>query len=283
MVFASTSPIFNPAAVIVTGGSSGIGKAFIEHASRVCPGARICNLSRSNPDEKTARLIARHVPCDLGDAGALATAWPQVEAFLKETAPMGEILLINNAGFGVYGTAEAITASEQLGMMDLNMRGLVDLTLRLLPLLRERGGRVANVASTAAFQPTPFFATYGATKAFVLHWTLALAQELRGSRVAAVAVCPGPTATQFFRRAGMQQGAVGDRLGQTSEQVVQEAWRAIARRRSLVVTGWGNKVLATFGSMLPKRLVTRVSARVMAHFRLKQAQAPISPPPHERG
>jgi uncharacterized protein len=274
MIFTQSCPPYSPAAVIVTGGSSGIGKAFIEHAYRVCPTARICNLSRTKPDEKTARLIHGHVPCDLGDPEALNSAWPQVQTFLKEASPAGEILLINNAGFGVYGMAEDIPATEQLGMMDLNMRGLVDLTLRMLPLLRERGGRVANVASTAAFQPTPFFATYGATKAFVLHWTLALAQELRGTRVSAVAVCPGPTATQFFRRAGMQQGAVGDRLGQTSEQVVTEAWRAITRRRSLIITGWGNKVLATFGSMLPKRLVTRVSARVMAHFRLKQARLP---------
>lgn len=278
MDVATASLPYCPPAVIVTGGSSGIGKAFIEHMARMSPGSRVCNLSRSIPDEKTSQLISRHVPCDLGDPTAITAAWPQVEAFLTETAPDGEILLINNAGFGVYGTAQDIPASEQLGMMDLNMRGLVDVTLRLLPILRVRGGRVANVASTAAFQPTPYFATYGATKAFVLHWTLALAQELRGSRVAAVAVCPGPTATRFFQRAGMQQGAVGDRLGQTSEQVVQEAWRAIARRRSLVVTGWGNKLLATFGSMLPKRLVTRISARVMAHFRLKQTRGPASPP-----
>jgi len=139
MDVATASLPYRPPAVIVTGGSSGIGKAFIEHIGRVSPGSRVCNLSRSIPDEKTSQLISRHVPCDLGDAAALAAAWPQVEAFLSEVAPEGEILLINNAGFGVYGTAQDIPAGEQLGMMDLNMRGLVDVTLRLLPILRTRG------------------------------------------------------------------------------------------------------------------------------------------------
>lgn len=161
-------------------------------------------------------------------------------------------------------------------MIDLNVRALVDLTARLMPVLRERGGVVVNVASTAAFQPTAYLATYGATKAFVLHWSLALNEELRGTGVRALAVCPGPTATQFFQRAGMQEGAVGEALGQTSEEVVVEAWRAVERGRALVVTGWKNKVLSAVSSKLPKVLGARVAAKVLERFRLKKSTAPTT-------
>ena len=87
-------------------------------------------------------------------------------------------------------------------MIDLNVRAVVQLTGRLLPLLKARGGAIVNVASTAAFQPTPWMATYGATKAFVLNWSLALNQDLRGTGVRVLVVCPGTTETEFFKRAG---------------------------------------------------------------------------------
>jgi short-subunit dehydrogenase len=157
-------------------------------------------------------------------------------------------------------------------MLDVNIRALVNLTGLLLPTLKARGGAIVNVASTAAFQPTAFMATYGASKAFVLHWSLALNQELRGSGVCTLAVCPGPTATQFFVRAGLKKGSVADSLSMSCEDVVLESLTALGRGRSLVVTGWKNKVSALAGGMAPKRFAAWAAAKVVGRFRMRQVK-----------
>lgn len=259
--------------IVVTGGSSGIGKAFIEHAWKLNPEVVICNLSRRVPDIFFNKLKARQVCVDLSDAEALARAAEEVCGYLREGAPKGRMLLINNSGFGGYGRVDELDRGHQLEMIDVNVRAVVDLTARLLPVLRERGGAVVNIASTAAFQPTAHMATYGATKAFFLHWSLALNEELRGSGVRALAVCPGPTATEFFKRAGLKQGAVSDRWGQTPDEVVVESLRALARGRSQVVCGWGNWALATLASRLPKPLAARIGAALLVKFRASKVAA----------
>ena len=178
--------------------------------------------------------------------------------------------MINNSGFGSYGRFADVDVAEQVGMIDVNVRAVVELTARLLPTLKARGGAIITVASTAAFQPTPFLATYGATKAFVLHWSLALDEELRGTGVRALALCPGPTSTEFFKRAGLKEGAVADSLGQTCEEVVYAGLQALAERRPMVVSGWKNKVMAAVSSKLPKVFITRLSAKILGKYRLKQ-------------
>lgn len=127
-----------------------------------------------------------------------------------------------------------------------------------------------TVASTASFQPTPFIGVYGATKAFVLHWSLALNEELRGSGVRAIAVCPGPTSTEFFARAGLERRSDPGRHGQTSDEVAFEALRAMARGRSMVVTGWANKLSAALAGAMPKRFVARMAAIVISRYRMNR-------------
>jgi len=256
-------------AVVVTGGSSGIGKSFISHIGNVKREVLICNLSRRRPEAIADKLNLRHIECDLADADRRRAAVAEILDLLDTAAPAGPVLLINNAGFGAYGRFPHPSADEQLGMIDLNIAAGVDLTAQLLPVLKTRGGAIMNVASTAAFQPTPFLATYGATKAFVLHWSLGLREELRGSGVHVMAVCPGPTSTEFFRRAGLQQGSVPDAFGQTSEAVVAEAMAALARGRGHVVTGWKNKVLTFVSSKVPLTWVGPISRRVLERYRLK--------------
>lgn len=258
------------AAVVVTGGSSGIGKSFIKLVATLRPGVLICNLSRRVPGINLSQLNLRHVPCDLASIDGPSAGAEAVRRLIDEEAPAGPILLINNSGFGAYGHFPEPDLEHQLEMMDVNMRAVVELTGRLLPLLKERGGAVLTVASTAAFQPTPFLAAYGATKAFVLHWSLALNEELRGTGVRTLAVCPGPTSTEFFRRAGLKQGSVADSLGQTTEAVVEEALQALAAGKAQVVTGWKNKVMTAFSSKIPKPLVARISAKVLARWRLSK-------------
>jgi hypothetical protein len=148
-------------------------------------------------------------------------------------------------------------------MIDVNVRAVVHLTGLLLPLLHQRGGTIMTIASTVAFQPTPFAATYGATKAFVLHWTVALNEELRGTSVNAIAVCPGTTSTAFFSRAGSANQAVDVGSGMAPEAVVTCAFRALGRRRAQVVPGLGNKAYTFVGARLPKPLAARVAAKIL--------------------
>lgn len=258
--------------VIVTGGSSGIGKSFIERGFKLKPGVQFCNLSRHAPEINIFDIKLNHFACDLSRPAEVERVVPQLTAFLAEAAPRGPILLINNSGFGAYGHFPEPNLEHLLEMLDVNIRALVHLTGRLLPLLRQRGGAIINVASTAAFQPTAFMATYGASKTFVLHWSLALNEELRGSGVRALAVCPGPTATQFFRRAGLQPGSVADALSMSCESVVDSSLRALAAGRSQVVTGWKNQVSAFFASKLPKPVAARLAAVVLARYRLRKVR-----------
>lgn len=257
-------------AVVVTGGSSGIGKSFIELCVKLNPHLLVCNLSRRIPEINLTMLKLCHVPCDLADATRVTQAIDEVVDILQRKAPTGRILLINNSGFGSYGRFPTPGIGHQLEMIDVNVRAVLQLTEGLLPHMKKRGGAIVNIASTAAFQPLAYMTTYAATKAFLLHWSLGLHEELRGSGVTSLAVCPGPTSTAFGKRAGVKDGGVPDSFGQTSEQVVIEALKALAAGKSQVVTGWKNKTTAFFASKLPKPLAARIGAKVIERFRLSK-------------
>lgn len=259
--------------IIVTGGSSGIGCSIIKAIQNVLPKCTVCNLSRSKPDIFLGEKGV-HLSTDLSDSVQLEEAVEQLREII-EKAPLGEVLLVNNSGFGDYGPVQESEIDKQLNMIDLNLRSVVDLTIKLLPEMQERGGAVMNIASTAAFQPTPYLATYGATKAFVLNWSLALNEDLRESKVRAMAVCPGPTRSNFFKRAGfetppMQSGGMNKYLDMTSDQVAEQALIALAKGKPLVVTGVLNKCIAFFGSKTPRVLVTRLGGKILRKMRLEQ-------------
>ena len=218
------------------------------------------------------QLKLRHVPCDLSDSAQVARALAEVGNFLSVDAPTGKILLINNSGFGLYGRFPGPGTEQQVEMVDVNVRAVVQMTGALLPTIKARGGAILTVASTAAFQPTPFLATYGATKAFVLHWSLALGEELRGTGVRTLAVCPGPTSTEFFRRAGLDQGSVPSMFGETSEKVAMVSLRALASGKSMVVSGWTNKLMTAFVTKVPKPLISRLAGLALARFRMKRVK-----------
>lgn len=233
----------------------------------------ICNLSRSKPDIFLGEKGV-HLPIDLSCAGEIDEAVGLLKEIIGK-APTGEVLLVNNSGFGDYGPIQAAKIDKQLNMIDLNVRAVVDLTVKLLPEMLKKGGAVMNVASTASFQPTPYLATYGATKAFVLNWSLALNEDLRETKVRAMAVCPGPTRSNFFKRAGfetppMQGGGMNKYLDMTSDLVAENALIALARGKPLVVTGWMNKCIAFFGSKTPRVFVTRIGGSILRKMRLEQ-------------
>ena len=258
--------------IIITGGSSGIGCSIIKAIQKIAPEAQLCNLSRSNPDISLGEN-GQHYPVDLSDAQALTGAAKALKARI-ESAPDGEVLLVNNSGFGDYGRLPDLEIDKQLSMIDLNVRAVVDLSARLLPAMLPRGGTIVTIASTAAFQPTPYLATYGATKSFVRNWSLALGEDLRDTQVRTLAVCPGPTRSNFFKAAGfetpaMDQGA-NQGLDMSSDQVAAYTLRAISQERSLIVTGWKNRLISFFGSQLPLVAATRISAGILRKMRLEK-------------
>lgn len=255
-------------ALVVTGGSSGIGAAFIKLIQNIHPKILVCNLSRTKPDFFDAGSTnLRHFPCDLADPEALTAVLPALLETLRKAGGGGEILLINNSGIGAYGASQEIPADRQLSLLDLNVRAVVHLTALLMPLLLERGGTVINIASTAAFQPTPQLAAYGASKSFVLNWSLALGDDLRGTGVRTLCVCPGPTATRFFSAAGFAEPPLPKGVGQSAEAVVCEALRAYCRGKSLVVTGLGNRISTFFAARVPKVWVTRIAGIILRKIR----------------
>jgi short-subunit dehydrogenase len=253
-------------AAVVTGGSSGLGKSFIRLLQTSNPGALVCNLSRRDPRadlaENSARMV-RHFPCDLSRAGEIASAAERAVATITSGAPGGRVLLINNSGIGGFGLFPAPAPERQLEIIDVNVRAVVDLTARMLPLLRSRGGAIINVASVVAHLPTPFCATYGASKAFLLHWSLALAEEMRGTGVRVLVVSPGTTRTEFFTGTGAAAPRAIARRGMAPDDVVREAFTALAGGRSSVVPGWGNRLATAAGSLLPRALAARVARGAM--------------------
>ncbi len=250
-------------ATLITGASGGIGEEFARQLAR-----RKHNLVLvARSQDKLERLAA-----ELATAHGIQTA-PLVFDLTKEDAPQKlfdetarrnlEIdLLINNAGFGSLGAFTKFDAGRDAEMIDLNVKSLVALThLYIRPMMTRRNGAIINVASTAAFQPVPFMATYAATKAFVLSFSEALAEEMRDYQVKVMALCPGATETDFFDAA---QGARPPmRLVETPVQVVATALRALEQGKPSVISGWSNFFVANSSRLFPRTLVTRIAGGVM--------------------
>ncbi len=252
----------NPAFVLITGASYGLGEEYaLQLAQR---GKRLLLTARSQ-----ARLESLR-------PGLLAAGAPEVRLVTADLAADGvevltryiaaeqlEIeLLINNAGFGGGGEFARCDAARQLAMIDVNVRALVALSRALLPAMRERqSGAIMNLGSVASFQPGPYGATYAATKAFVLSFSLALWQEYREYGVHIMAVCPGYTDTHFFEAANLAppRGV----YMQSAAQVVRESLRALDRRKPYVVTGAPNRWLVRASRVSPRLWAVKVTAKWM--------------------
>jgi short-subunit dehydrogenase len=245
---------------LVTGASAGIGDAFA-HAL-AARGSNLILVARSEDKlrataERLTRVWAVRVEvivADLSQPEAVADIERQVRSL-----GMTVDLLVNNAGFGTHGHFEQLDPAREREEIQVNVAALVDLTHAFLPPMVARGrGGVINVASTAGFQPLPYMAVYGATKAFVLSFSQALSEEYRNTGVRILALCPGATETEFFKTLGTEDAAVGPR--RTSLQVVKTGLRAWSEGKSVVVDGFANAFVATAQRFLPRSLVTRLAA-----------------------
>jgi short-subunit dehydrogenase len=249
---------------LVTGASSGLGADFARQLAERGYDLVLTARRRDRLDALAAELREKHsadslvVDLDLGASDGPARLVAALDA--ENVAPA---VLVNNAGFGIHGLAIDQPAEKQLAMIDLNVRALTELSLVFGRRMAARGaGAIVNVASTASFQPTPYFAAYAATKAYVLSFSQALAFELAPRGVRVLAHCPGATRTEFFQANDMHVSVIGA-LYMSSERCVAIGLRALGRGRRVIVTGWLNALAAWSARVSPQRLVTWVTSWIM--------------------
>jgi uncharacterized protein len=245
---------------LVTGASSGIGMVFAEELAR--RGANLLLAARSADTlsalaerlQKERGIQARALPVDLAQERA---ADELVAAASR--AGFSIDILVNNAGFGSHGRYETLAVEREHKEIMVNVVSLARLTHLVLPGMLQRGqGIIMNVASNAAFQPLPFMATYGATKAFVLSFTEALWGENRGGPVRVLAVCPGPTETPFFKVVGTEHGESEKK--RTAHQLVLGALRALERGKICYIDGAKNRLQARSIRLAPRKVVAMGAA-----------------------
>src|SRR3954470_19922696 len=170
-------------------------------------------------------------------------------------------VLVNNAGFGLGGEFSETEMQRELEMIKVNIAALAHLTKLFMPaMIRRRSGRIVNVASTAAFQPGPLMAVYYATKAYVLSFSEALAEELRNSGVTVTALCPGPTATDFADVAQTGSSRLFTAFGVASATDVAEfGYDAMIHGKRLAIPGLKNKILAQANRLAPRALSAKIA------------------------
>ena len=249
------------AVALVTGASGGIGVDLAECFARGGYDLILAARSEAALVQVASRLSRQHsvaatpIAADLAQPGA----GRGLAAAVAERGLVVDVL-VNNAGYGHAGPFTSSGLETQVGMVDLNVRALVELShLYWDGMLKRRRGGVLNVASTAAFQPGPFMAVYYASKAFVLSFSEALWEEARGTGVKVSCLCPGPTVSGFRERAGTHATKLAAAAPQAASMPVAEAgYRGFQAGRRVVVTGARNKVLARLAPVLPRRTVLRM-------------------------
>ena len=247
--------------VLITGASEGIGyelaKLFArDHHNLVLVARSADKLAQVANELQTQGVVVKAIPIDL--------AAPPAPKFLFDQLQREGIaidILINNAGFGALGEFAHMREQEIQGQIDLNISALTSLTRLFLPsMVRRRSGRIMNVASTAGFQPGPLMAVYYATKAYVISFSEAIANELRGSGVTVTCFCPGATDTGFAKRAGNDQSRLFKQFGPMSaEKVALDGYRAVMEGRTLAISGMQNWLVAQSTRFAPRKMITAIS------------------------
>jgi len=259
----------NPTA-LVTGASGGIGyelaKLFAKDHFNVVLVARSAPKLMQFADElqRQFSVSAKAVPLDL-------TAAPAPQFLFDQLQREGIIVdfLVNNAGYGVLGEFAKVPLEENLGQIQLNVTALTHLTkLFLGPMIERHSGKILNVASTAGFQPGPLMAVYYATKAYVILFSEALANELSGSGVTVTCLCPGATDTGFQGRAGVADTKLFRAIRpMDAKTVARDGYRGLMAGKTMVISGFRNWLLAESVRFSPRKLVTAVSRKVLDKVR----------------
>lgn len=249
------------ATALITGASSGLGEEFArqlarEHYDLVLTARRTDRLKTVAAEAmKLGASKAEVMASDLGQPDAAATLHRQISGRGIEID-----YLVNNAGFGTHGAFHKLPLDRELDEINLNITALVSLTrLFLDAMVARRRGTIINVASTAAFQPIPYMATYGASKSFVLDFSEAVAHEVRPFGVTVMALCPGPTRTEFQGVAGVNESAVPSFAYMDAKTVVAQALGSAKRGKALRINGVINSLMAQSTRLAPRFLAARIA------------------------
>ena len=248
---------------LITGASAGLGaelaRIFAANDHRVVLVARRADRLSALADEiiNAGGAAPVVIACDLERAdscdviaGALASQNLEVE------------YVVNNAGFGMIGEAYALDREQQLGMVDINVRALTDLSLRFSDSIVRYGGGILNVASIASYLPGPCMAVYYASKAYVLSFTEALHQELRPKGVRVTALCPGPVPTEFQQRAGIEPGLDSRILSMNATAVALAGYRGLMAGKRVVLPGVAMKLIPLLLRFAPRPVVLAAASRI---------------------
>lgn len=249
---------------LITGASGGIGAAFAEVFAR--EKWNLVLVARST--DKLLRLAndlqARHsitvqvIPMDLTQPNA-------PDALFAELGGTPIDALVNNAGYATYGRFSETELATELAEIQLNITTLTHLTKLFLPgMIARHDGKILNVASTAAFFPGPLMAVYYASKGYVLSFSEALAEELKGSGVTVTALCPGTTESDFQQRAAMTESKLVQGRLMTSRTVAEQGYRAMMRGQAVFIPGWMNRLQAFSQRVMPRGLVRRFVMQAQA-------------------
>jgi len=260
----ASNPFFAPKTVLITGASSGIGlelaHQFAYDGYRLVLVARNRAALRELGDELQSRynVTVRISPKDLAHPATPAELYQE----LQEAGIVLDVLG-NNAGFGGAGPFLNTDWNHEAEMMQVNIVAVTQLTKLFLPQIRAREGKILNVASTAAFQPGPFMAVYYASKAFVLHFSEALAEELRGSGVTVTCLCPGPVKTNFQARAYISDTPMANSpLLVDVHEVARVGYEGMKQGKRVVIPGWKNRLGVELLRLSPREMVTKVVRKI---------------------
>jgi len=247
---------------LITGASAGIGaelaRVFAKHGHELVLVARREDRLHALAEEIAAMGAPRPAVLTVDLERRDAVSRIATELSMLNVEPQ---FVVNDAGFGLAGRAAALDCDEQLGMIDLNIRALTELSLSFIEsLVRHRGG-ILNLASVAAFLPGPGMAVYYASKAYVLSFTEALHQELSGRGIKVTALCPGPVPTEFQARAGLPRDDRLALLTLSASQVARIGYDGLMRGRRVVIAGVGNRTAMFLLQFAPKVLVLAIMDR----------------------
>jgi short-subunit dehydrogenase len=254
---------------LITGASSGIGLEL----ARIAASNNINLILLARSAEKLMQLRTEleglypikvlAVGCDLTDPDTVE----KVASLLHGRGIVPDIL-INNAGFGMYGPFDRIGAETEASMIQLNVTALTELTKVIYRQMHSKGkGKILNVSSIAGFMPGPWMAVYHAAKAYVLSFSEALSAEARGSGITVTALCPGPTETNFENRASTGTGIKAfKKFGKlpAARQVAEYGWKSMMKGKTVAIHGSKNRWLAFLIRFLPRKTVTNIAGKIQA-------------------
>ncbi|BAY23502.1 short-chain dehydrogenase/reductase SDR [Calothrix sp. NIES-2100] len=257
----NTPKIQRQKTALITGAASGIG-----YQLAYIFGRNNYNLVLVDKNEEKLNEIADEFPKKfsifvkiLAKDLSIPTSPTEIFTELQQSSIKVDVL-VNNAGFGTYGVFAETDLTTELKMLQVNIVSLTHLTKLFLKDMVEQGyGKILNVASVAAFQPGPLMAVYFATKAYVLSFSEAIANELEGTGVSVTVLCPGPTATEFQKTAAMEDSKIAsvNRMMDT-ERVAKIGYRSLMANKIVVIPGLRNKILTESVRFTPRNLVTKV-------------------------